>query len=156
MFYKKSLLKNFAKFTGKHLNQNLFFDSPAIFFKKALAHVFSSEHCKISKSSFFTEYLRTTASVWMRAIFTKEELLLTKQIPKARIHVERFNEQLKKFRLLDNITINSCLCCWMSCKLPRLFVYMKLKLPSHVYFFACFLFFIYFFIYLWNEIWLFL
>ena len=39
----------------------------------------------------------------MRATFTKEELLLTKQIPKARIHVERFDEQFKKFRLLDNI-----------------------------------------------------
>ena len=35
------------------------------------------------------------------ATFTKEEILLTKRIAKARIHVERFNEQLKKFRLLD-------------------------------------------------------
>ena len=33
--------------------------------------------------------------------FTKEEILLTKKIAKARIHVERFNERLKKFRLLD-------------------------------------------------------
>ena len=127
MFYKKSLLKNFAKFTGKHLNQNLFFDKGLQFFKKkkALAQVFSCEHCKISKSSSFTEHLRTTASVWMRATFTKEELLLTKQIPRARIHVERFNEQLKKFRLLDNITsltivyvavclvnFQDCLCSW--------------------------------------------
>ena len=36
-----------------------------------------------------------------RATFTKEEILLTKRIAKARIHVERFNERLKKFRLLD-------------------------------------------------------
>ena len=36
MFYKKSVLKNFAKFTGKHL----------------------------CKNNFFTEHLRTTASVF--------------------------------------------------------------------------------------------
>ena len=35
------------------------------------------------------------------ATFAKEEILLTKRIAKARIHVERFNEWLKKFRLLD-------------------------------------------------------
>ena len=33
--------------------------------------------------------------------FTKEEVLLTKWIARARIHVERFNERLKRFRLLD-------------------------------------------------------
>ena len=36
-----------------------------------------------------------------RATFTKEEILLTKRIAKARIHVERFNERLNKFKLLD-------------------------------------------------------
>ena len=36
-----------------------------------------------------------------RESFTKEEIVLTKRIAKARIHVERFNERLKKFRLLD-------------------------------------------------------
>ena len=38
-----------------------------------------------------------------REKFTKEEVMLTKLIAKARIHVERFNERLKKFRLLDRI-----------------------------------------------------
>ena len=38
-----------------------------------------------------------------REQFTKEEALLTKWIAKARIHVERFNERLKKFRLLDRV-----------------------------------------------------
>ena len=37
-----------------------------------------------------------------RTTFTKEEILLTKQMAKARIHVEQFNERLKKFRLLNN------------------------------------------------------
>ena len=35
------------------------------------------------------------------ATFTKEEILLTKRIANARIHVEWSNERLKKFRLLD-------------------------------------------------------
>ena len=36
-----------------------------------------------------------------RATFTKEEILLTKRIAKARMHVERLNERLKKLRLLN-------------------------------------------------------
>ena len=36
-----------------------------------------------------------------RATFTKEEILLTKRIAKARIHVEQFNERLNKFKPLD-------------------------------------------------------
>ncbi|XP_066930978.1 uncharacterized protein [Clytia hemisphaerica] len=38
-----------------------------------------------------------------RKKFTKQEIILTKRIAKARIHVERFNERLKKFRLLDRV-----------------------------------------------------
>nr|XP_047140900.1 uncharacterized protein LOC124815972 [Hydra vulgaris] len=33
--------------------------------------------------------------------FTAEEIMLTKKIAKARIHIERFNERLKKFRMID-------------------------------------------------------
>ena len=35
--------------------------------------------------------------------FTKEEVLMNKRIAKARIHVERYNERLKKFRLIGKI-----------------------------------------------------
>lgn len=38
-----------------------------------------------------------------RKKFTKQEIILTKRIAKARIHMERFNERLKKFRLLDRV-----------------------------------------------------
>ena len=48
VFCKKGVLRNFAKFTGKHLCQRLFF-------KK---EVFSCEFCEISKNTFFTERLR--------------------------------------------------------------------------------------------------
>ena len=42
-----------------------------------------------------------------REKFTKEEVIFvrTKRIAKVRIHVERFNERLKRFRLLDSIII---------------------------------------------------
>ena len=35
----------------------------------------------------------------------KEAELQTRRIAKARIHVERFNERLKKFRLIDGVII---------------------------------------------------
>ena len=51
MFCKKGTLKNFAKFTGKRLCQNLFFK------KETLEQMFSYEFCEISKKTFFIEYL---------------------------------------------------------------------------------------------------
>ena len=48
------ILGNIAKFTGKHLCQGLK--------KETLAKVFSCEFFEISKNTFFTEHLRTTAS----------------------------------------------------------------------------------------------
>ena len=98
----KNFLRNkrFAKFTGKHLCQSLFFNKGAglpyfpafgmnkgrhgvirivslriqsecgkirqacnFITKETLLQMFSCEFCKISKSSFFTEHLRTT-SFW--------------------------------------------------------------------------------------------
>ena len=68
---KKVFLRNFAKFTGKHLCQSLFFNKVAglrlqacnFIKKKTLEQVFSYEFCKISKNTFFTELFWTTASV---------------------------------------------------------------------------------------------
>ena len=48
----KSVLRNFAKFTGKHLCQSLFFNKTCNFIKKeALAQAFSCEFCEISKNN---------------------------------------------------------------------------------------------------------
>ena len=64
VFYKKGVLKNLAKFTGKHLCQSLFLKnlqvSPCNFNKKeTLAQVFSREFCETSKNNFsYTEHLR--------------------------------------------------------------------------------------------------
>ena len=60
VFYEKGVLRNFAKFTGKHLA------APATLLKKrlcnfikkeTLAQVFSCEFCEISKNTLFTEHL---------------------------------------------------------------------------------------------------
>ena len=58
VFCKNGVLRNFAKFTGKHLCQNLFFNKvvgkACNFIKKeSLAQVFSCEFCEISKKTFF-------------------------------------------------------------------------------------------------------
>ena len=66
---KKGILRNFATFTGKHLCQSLFFNKVAglkvcNFIKiETLAQVFSCKCCVISKDTFFTEHLRTAATV---------------------------------------------------------------------------------------------
>ena len=64
---RKGVLRNFAKFTGKHLCQSLFFNKVAgaacnFIKKETLTQVFSCEFCEISKNTCFTEHLRTTAS----------------------------------------------------------------------------------------------
>ena len=55
VFYEKSVLRSFAKFTGKHLYRSVFLNKVK---KEILAQVFSVEFSKISKNIFFTEHLR--------------------------------------------------------------------------------------------------
>ena len=59
---RKGVLGNFAKFTGKHLRQSLFFNklvgAASNFIKKeTLAQLFSCETYEISKNIFFKEQL---------------------------------------------------------------------------------------------------
>ena len=58
VFCKKSVLRNFAKFTGKF--RKIHRKTPK---KESLAQVFPCEFCEISKNTFFIEHLRATASV---------------------------------------------------------------------------------------------
>ena len=53
VFYKKGVLKNLAKLTGKHLCQSLFFN-------KVVG--LRPEFCEKFKNTFFTEHFWTTAS----------------------------------------------------------------------------------------------
>ena len=67
---RKGFIRNFAKFTGKHLCQSLFQASACSFVKKeALAKVFSREFCEVFKKVFLTEHLRRTASVYLKSFF---------------------------------------------------------------------------------------
>ena len=63
---KKGVLRNFAKFTGKHLCQSLFFNKDA---GLRLAQVFSYEFCEISKNIFFDRTPPVAASVQNSKIF---------------------------------------------------------------------------------------
>ena len=55
---KKNVLKNFAKFIGKHVSQSILFNEvaglrPATLLKKeTLAQIFSYEFCEIFKNTF--------------------------------------------------------------------------------------------------------
>ena len=70
---KKGVLKNFAKFTGKHLCRSLFFKKVAslrpttFLFKKGFRHrrqVFSCEVYEIFKNTFFTDTSGRLLSVY--------------------------------------------------------------------------------------------
>ena len=65
VFCKKGVLRNIAKFTGKHLCQSLFFNKIAGNFikKEALAQEFSCEFCEISKNANFYRTASVAASV---------------------------------------------------------------------------------------------
>ena len=68
---KKGVLRNFAKFTGKHLFQSLFFNKVK---KETLAQLFSCEFCKTFKNTFLTEHVWTAALQAYKA-FLSEKLL---------------------------------------------------------------------------------
>ena len=67
---RKSVLRNFTKFTAKYLCQSLLFNKAAalrpqasnFIYKGTLAQVCSCEICEISKNILFTDHLRATAS----------------------------------------------------------------------------------------------
>ena len=68
VFYKKGVLRNFAKFTRKHLRQSLFLiklQAEACNFikKETLTQVFSCKFCKISKTTFSYRTALVAASV---------------------------------------------------------------------------------------------
>ena len=61
---RKGVLRNFTKFTVKHLCQSLFLNKVTGLIPVTLAQVFSCEFCEISKNTFFTEHFWTAASVF--------------------------------------------------------------------------------------------
>ena len=80
-FVKKGVLRNFAKFTGKHLCQSLFFNKVAglkscnYTKKDTLAQVFSGDFCEISKNVIFYRTLLVTAPGKENQVIKNEEFL---------------------------------------------------------------------------------
>ena len=70
VFCKKRVLRNFTKFTGKHLCQSLFFTKV----EETPAQVFSCEFCEISKNTFSYRTSLVVASVVIK-IMSKESQL---------------------------------------------------------------------------------
>ena len=68
MFCRKGVLRNIARFKGKHPVPGCFFNKvtgrrPATLSKEALAQVFFCEFCELSKSTFFYRTPPVAASV---------------------------------------------------------------------------------------------
>ena len=86
VFYKKGVLRNFVKFTGKHLCQSLFFNKvagrmSATLSKKRLWHsCFPENFTKFLRIPFFAEHLRATASDQTILRCVVEDLLLLMRI----------------------------------------------------------------------------
>ena len=79
VFYRKGVLRNFAKLIGKHLCQSLFFNKvaglrPATLLKKRLWHrCFPMNFAKFLRTPFFTEHLR-----WL--LLDRRGILIKKKI----------------------------------------------------------------------------
>ena len=78
VFCKKGVLRNYAKFKGKHLWQSLFFNKVAgevcdYIKKETLAQVFSCEYFQIFKNAFFYETPPVAPSVVRRNTKHKKE-----------------------------------------------------------------------------------
>ena len=78
VFCKKGVFRNFAKFTGKHLCQSLFFNQVA-----GLRHGFCcqfceiSKSCKISKSTFYLKTPLVAASDSTNSFLSNSKLFLS-------------------------------------------------------------------------------
>ena len=72
--FEKGALKNFEKFTRKHLCQSLFSNK-----RETPTKIFSCEFCKIFKNTYFVEHLRTNASAPVASINYCKITLFPKQ-----------------------------------------------------------------------------
>ena len=77
MFFKMSVLENFAHFTGKHLWRSLFLIklqalSPVTLLKESPIQVFCCEISKIIKTPFLTEHLQWLF-LWKEAFLKKRK-----------------------------------------------------------------------------------
>ena len=93
-FIKKGVLRNFTKFTGKHLCQSLLFNKVVglglracnVIKKETQAQAFSFEFCEISKNTFLQNTSGRLLLVFLSNLTTFKNIF-------ANIHVSRAFEQ---------------------------------------------------------------
>ena len=105
LFYQKSVLKNFAKFTGKHLCQFSFLINCNFIKKQAMVQVFPCEFCEISKNTFPCRTLPVTASAYPHLWFQWYEL------------EENFNFVKQPFCGNSSLTYYHIVIYWVKCKI---------------------------------------
>ena len=70
-----------------------------LYYKEALAQVFSCKFCEISKNTFFTEHLPMTATVyatcWRNPLLTSIPILYSLRIP----GIQRFSVVYRKYKM---------------------------------------------------------
>ena len=116
-YLKKGVLKNFAKFKGKHLCQSLFFNKVAGLSMQFYQKRGSDTICTISKNTFFTEHLRASASVFRLQDDLFYPLILLVYILNPADHfkfdlycnIEKTHEEIFLRKHLERKRIDTCL-----------------------------------------------
>ena len=93
VFCKKGALKNFTKFTGKHLYLSFSFNKVACLslatIEETLAQVIFFWFCKIYKNIFLTEHLWTTAFEY-HILFLFKALIITSRLCECKCLSEQY------------------------------------------------------------------
>ena len=120
MFCEKDVLRNFTKFTGKHLCQILFFNDvtglrPAtLFLKNSGKGFFSCEFCKISKNSFSSGLQLYFKKTLARVFFSCEFCEISKNSFSYKTHLVAASG-LTCIANSSNLSIQDLLCLLISC-----------------------------------------
>ena len=107
VFYRKGAFRNFAKFTGKHLCQNLFYNNfaglrPSTLFKKeTLTQEFSCEVCTIFKNIFF--YRTSLAAAYGKYIIQSRVTLVWSKSIVVLISLEIFHQNKIRKRRIQSL-----------------------------------------------------
>ena len=114
VFFKKGVLTNFAKFTGKHLCHSFFFHKvanlrPATLLKMRLWHrCVTVNFAKFLRTSFFTEHLR-----WLLLLL--DEIQNTKKMKTRESKKRKFE---KKVREIGWVVLIFLWLCLLFCRAP--------------------------------------
>ena len=104
-YVRKGVVRNFPKFTGKHLCQSLFFNKVACNFikKETLTQVFSCEFCEIFKStSFYTT--PPVAASWqvLKALVIEKKIFAIPPVFENSKCISNFGEKRTIFNSYNN------------------------------------------------------